>query len=104
MSDRVSETNMVKSGLERIAFGSANDAALLVFSEEMPNPDKISELDLFNVSEIKRVKGGGVEVKLFDRQKALERLYEYAVQNSSKGASDLIKALSGMEDSVENEV
>ena len=104
MSDRVSETNMVKSGLERIAFGSANDAALLVFSEEMPNPDKISELDLFNVSEIKRVKGGGVEVKLFDRQKALERLYEYAVQNSSTGASDLIKALSGMEDSVQDEV
>lgn len=104
MSDRVSETNLVKSGLERIAFGSSNDAALLVFSEEMPNPDKISELDLFNVSEIKRVKGGGVEVKLFDRQKALERLYEYAVQNSGKGASDLIKALSGMEDSVQDEV
>jgi hypothetical protein len=33
-------------------------------------------LELFNVSEIKRPKGGGIEIKFFDRMKALERLGE----------------------------
>lgn len=31
-------------------------------------------MDLFNISEIKRVKGGGMEIKFFDRIKALEKL------------------------------
>jgi len=71
-----SQNGLVKSGLERLAFGSVNDAVALVFSEEVPSSCEISRLDLFNVSEIKRVKGGGVEVKFFDRQKALEKLWE----------------------------
>lgn len=33
-------------------------------------------MDLFNISEIKRKKGGDIEIKFFDRLKALERLYE----------------------------
>ena len=50
---------------------------------------------LFNVSEIKRVKGGGVEVKLFDRLKALEKLFELENSFSDRDkANDLIKALS----------
>jgi hypothetical protein len=103
MSDRVSESALVRAGLERIAFGSANDAAYLVFSEEIPEPEKLEKLDLFNVSEIKRVKGGGVEVKLFDRQKAMERLYEYSDSGDNK-AAEFIKALAGMEESGEDEV
>lgn len=98
MSDTVCSSQLVKSGLERLAFGSSNDAVYLVFSEEMPSPEKISSLDLFNVSEIKRVKGGGVEVKLFDRQKAMEKMYEFASNdNSSTAASNLIEALTGLE-------
>ena len=31
-------------------------------------------MDLFNISEIKRKKGGDIEIKFFDRIKALERL------------------------------
>ena len=65
----------VKSGLSRLAFGQVNDVAALVFSEQ-PTPSQIAQADLFNVSEMKRVKGGGVEVKFFDRQKALEKLFE----------------------------
>ena len=54
----------------------------------------ISKLDLFNVSEIKRVKGGGVEVKLFDRLKALEKLFELSNAFSDRDkASDLMSAL-----------
>lgn len=84
----------VMTGLERLAFGRANDAALLVFSDEMPTSEQIGSLDLFNVSEMKKVKGGGVEIKLFDRQKALERIYEYSFdKNASATAENLIEAL-----------
>ena len=65
----------VKTGLSRLAFGSVNEAALLVFNESI-TADEIMKADLFNVAEIKRVKGGGVEMKFFDRQKALEKLVE----------------------------
>ena len=67
----------VKNGLLRLATGQSNDAVKLVFADEMPNQDELERMDLFNVSEIKRVKGGGVEIKLFDRQKAFEKLFEY---------------------------
>ena len=36
--------------------------------------EKLPKLDLFNVSEIKRPRGGGMEIKFFDRLKALEKL------------------------------
>ena len=98
MSDSLLPSQLVKAGLERLAFGSSNDAALLVFSEEIPSPEKISTLDLFNVSEIKKVKGGGVEVKFFDRQKAMEKIYDYASSDdSSSAAANLIEALVGLE-------
>ncbi|MGN0621245.1 MAG: terminase small subunit [Porcipelethomonas sp.] len=97
MADHVPVSELVRTGLERIAFGSANDAAFLVFSEEIPDPAAIAGLDLFNVSEIKKIKGGGVEVRLFDRQKALERLYEYASQENTQSAENLINALNNME-------
>jgi hypothetical protein len=92
MSDKKS---LIWSGLERLAFGSVNDAVFLVFSEELPPPSTIAKLDLFNVSELKRVKGGGVEVKIFDRQKALEKMLEYSsLSDSSATAKSLIEALS----------
>jgi len=42
--------------------------------EDTLSPEEIEKLDLFNVSDIKRPKGGGLEIKFFDRLKALERL------------------------------
>ena len=76
LRSQLSENCCVMTGLRRLAFGSAKDAALLAFSEELPDSAQLDRLDLFNVSEIKRDKGGGVEIKLFDRLKALEKLYE----------------------------
>lgn len=83
----------VKSGLSRLAFGQVNDAAALVFAEQ-PDAQQIANADLFNVSELKRVKGGGVEVKFFDRQKALEKLYELdgELRGQAK-AEDFMKAI-----------
>ncbi len=90
----VSGSNNVSTGLKRLAFGNCTDAVYLVFADELPPPDVISGLDLFNVSEIKRVKGGGVEIKFFDRLKALEKLFELENTFSERDkATDLIKAL-----------
>lgn len=94
LRDALSDNGNVIAGLKRLAFGSCSDAVYLVFADELPPPDVISKLDLFNVSEIKRVKGGGVEVKLFDRLKALEKLFELENSSSDRGnATSLIEAL-----------
>lgn len=94
LRDILSDSGNVVAGLKRLAFGSCTDAVYLVFADELPPPSVISSLDLFNVSEIKRVKGGGVEVKLFDRQKALEKLFEFENTCSDRGnAASLIEAL-----------
>lgn len=90
----MNEKATVKEGLRHLAFGSCNDAVVLAFAEELPPKSVIEKLDLFNVSEIKRVKGGGVEVKLFDRLKALEKLYEIEnISANNDKASDIINAL-----------
>ena len=94
LRELLSGSGEVIAGLKRLAFGSCKDAAVLAFSDELPTPEVIGQLDLFNVSEIKRVKGGGVEVKLFDRLKALEKLFELENSFSDRSkASGLIAAL-----------
>lgn len=80
----------VKSGLLRLATGQSNDAVKLVFADELPNQDELERMDLFNVSEIKRVKGGGVEIKLFDRQKAFEKLFEYAISDDDENTAQML--------------
>lgn len=71
------------AGLKRLAFSSISDALRLIYSEEPLSPADLDGLDLFMVSEIKRPKGGGVEIKFFDRIKALEKLSE--LDNISDG-------------------
>lgn len=78
------KTSLIKAGFERLAFGPANDAVMLAFSDE-DFPD-IQGLDLFNVSKLKRQKNGTVEIEFFDRQKALEAL---ALADSSHGEDKL---------------
>lgn len=93
---RIDPKQQVHVGLERLAFGTANDALTLLLSEEPLSGEQLSRLDLFNVSEIKKVKGGGLEIKFFDRQKALERMYEYSSSaDSGATARSLLAALAG---------
>lgn len=68
--------SQAESGLRKLAFGSTADAFKLLFASEEMTAEDIEKLDLFNVSDIKRSKGGGLEIKFFDRLKALERLAE----------------------------
>lgn len=72
------------AGLRRLAFGSVNDALRLLFTEDGAG---IDGMDLYNVSEIKRPKTGGVEIKFFDRQKALEKLAELADGEEEAGTA-----------------
>lgn len=85
--ERIDRTRLVSaeeviSGYRQLAFGSVADALKLVYAEESPNTYDMEGLELFNVSEIKRPKGGGIEIKFFDRLKALEHLE--ALCNSGK--------------------
>lgn len=77
-------------GLRRIAFGSVVDAVKLIFSDDGYTAD-IEGLDLFMVSEIKRSKTGGIEIKFFDRIKALEMLLTAAP--AADGSAPFIDAI-----------
>lgn len=93
--DMYSGGSDIRAGLERLAYGRVNDAAALVFADEV-GADTVARADLFNVSELKKVKGGGVEVKFFDRQKALEKLYELeAGELGDRKAKDLVELVYG---------
>lgn len=90
-------------GLRRLAFGRINDAVKIAFSEEL-EPGLTECADLYNVSEIKRVKGGGIEIKFFDRQKALEKLLEIEqAEEDSKNSQNILGMIYGRDDGNEPE-
>ncbi|MCI9274068.1 MAG: hypothetical protein HFE39_08985 [Clostridiales bacterium] len=68
--DKASSSRM---GYERLAFGSIADAVKLLYLDE-PSLEELSRMDFFQVSEIRRPKDGAMEIKFFDRMRALERL------------------------------
>lgn len=70
-----SMAKMAAVGYQRLAFGSIADAVSLLYMEN-PTPDTLRKMDLYSVSEIKRPKDGSMEIKFFDRMKALEKLSE----------------------------
>ncbi|HIR03295.1 MAG TPA: terminase small subunit [Candidatus Scatovicinus merdipullorum] len=63
------------SGYERLAFGSIADGIRLLYIED-PLQTDLESMDLFNIAEIKKPKDGAMEIKFFDRLKALEKLME----------------------------
>ncbi len=96
------EKDKVLEGYEKIAFGSIADSVRLLFCEDI-SYRALKNLDLFSVSEIKRAKGGAMEIKFFDRLKALECMENYSMTNSLnpnfyKALLDGAKALGGDEE------
>ena len=79
------------SGYERLAFGNITDAVKLMFSDK---PENIENYDLFNVAEIKRPKDNSMEIKFFDRLKALEKL-ELLNKPDKSTTSDFYNAILG---------
>lgn len=97
----MSKTNVskrVENGLKKLAFGNVSDAVSLLFLSEEEALSRLPKLNLYNVSEIKRPKGGGMEIKFFDRLKACERLKEY----SGDTDGDSLGFYEALEKSVEN--
>lgn len=96
----------IMRGYDKLAFGGISDAVWLMCCDD-PNGMEIRKLDLFNVAEIKHPKGGGMEIKFFDRIKAMQCL-EQLSEESKPEASDFYRALEQsvscfQEDSVEGE-
>ena len=65
----------------------------LILSDEPPCESELEKLDLTMVSDIKCPKSGGIEVKFFDRIKALDRLCELSNAASAGENSDFLSAL-----------
>ena len=82
----------VQEGYRRLAFGSVADAVKLMFAPE-DAPPVIDGLDLFNISELRRTKGG-LEISFFDRLDALDRLAQQqaAEQHDAPGFYEAIRA------------
>lgn len=80
----------VLEGYRRIAFGDVRDPVRLLFCDE-EGPGSLTNMDLFNVAEIKRPKGGGMEIKFFDRIRALQCMEELGSEES--GACGFYQAL-----------
>ncbi len=72
-------------GYQRLAFGSAADAASPLF-EENPSREALGKMDLFLVSEIRRPKDGAMEIKFFDRARALEKLASLSMERESSSS------------------
>ncbi len=86
--------------LKRIAFNPLQDSINLLFLNEDDAKEKISELDLFCVSEIKKPKDGSLEIKFMDRYRALEKLLE--ISNSDNGAQTLQSLYKALNNSTQN--
>ena len=93
MTSNLPTKREVANGLRRLAFGSISDIIRLMKSEDISDID-LDSLDLSLVSELKFPKGGGVEVKLCDRIKALQLLSELSEDEDAPDISDFFSALS----------
>lgn len=87
------DENLISAGLQRLAFGSCADAVKLILSTNQDSSPDIDSLDLFNVAEIKFTCGKGMEIKFFDRLKALEKLSEISQSGKETGALSFYEAL-----------
>ena len=85
-------------GYQRLAFGNISDAVSLLYIER-PTAEQlkamdlfmISEIKMFMISEIKKPKDGMLEIKFFDRLKALEKLESKS--GADAGVSNLFDAI-----------
>lgn len=72
-------------GYEKLAFGNITDAVKLLYSREL-DVSSLKALDLFNVSEIK-LRDGALEIKFFDRLRALEKLQQMDFGDRAQASS-----------------
>lgn len=81
------------SGLYRLAVGDISDAMTLLYKDSVTKED-LAELDLSCVAEIKRTKDKSMEIKFFDRIKAMSMLNDLLGADADAGATGgLIEAM-----------
>ena len=66
--------SLARLGLGRLAAVDNRDAVKLALHPEELGDEELERLDLYGVSSIMTLKGGGVEIGLYDRLRALEAL------------------------------
>ena len=88
---RSSDKKDIAQGYVRLAFGCVSDAIKLLYDDT--EKETIEQMDLFNISEIKRKKGGDIEIKFFDRLKALEKLQQLCDDKNTLTGSSLYSAI-----------
>lgn len=88
----------VKQGLLDLALGDISDAVMLLYLKDEEILERLPKLKLINVSEIKRPRDGAMEIKFFDRLKAMERFLD--VQN--EGNSDSMSFYDALARGAEN--
>jgi hypothetical protein len=81
----------VSEGYKQLAFGKITDAVRLMF-EENPSAEELNRMNLFCISEIRRPRSGAMEIKFFDRLRALEKL-ENCASSKNKSRSEFYDAL-----------
>ena len=89
---RRSDKKDIAQGYVRLAFGCVSDAIKLLYADDTEK-ENIEEMDFFNISEIKRKKGGDIEIKFFDRLKALEKLQQLCDEKDTLTGESLYSAI-----------
>ena len=84
-----------EDGFRMLAFGDVSDA-LRLLNDDNITESELKKLDLMNVESIKRSDKGGVEIKFFDRNKALQMLAGMSTSDDEKnGIEKLYQAING---------
>ena len=82
------------TALKRLIFYRPNDVLILALKSQELSENQIENLDLFQISEIKKLKDGGFEFKFTDRIKAIECLISLLDKmDDDSGAENFFKAL-----------
>ncbi len=78
------------TGYRRLAFSDIADAVSLLYMDTV-SKETLENMDLFMVQEIKKPKDGALEIKFFDRMKALDNLSkDCESKESSNGLFDAL--------------
>ena len=86
--------SLVITALKRLIFCRPNDVLILALKSQDLSETQIENLDLFQISEIKKLKDGGFEFKFTDRIKAIECLISLVDKmDDDSGAENFFRAL-----------
>lgn len=72
--------------LYQLSLGAQRELVRMMFSEQELSEDVLKKMDVSSISEVKKTKDGGVEIKFFDRFKALELLLKLVREEDERSS------------------